>query len=234
MTAYRDDVAALAARHEALAAEVAERTRERDDAARILAEAKARARLPVLDNIRIASPCTAAWSAMVGDERVRHCGACDKDVFNLSAMTRDEAEALIVEKAGKLCARYFQRADGTILLADCAVGVKRRRRRRLVAAGTAALLAASGGLYAMRGAAKVAVPDGQTGSPAIMGDVEVTSAGSGSSSAAPTDEREALGAMDLPDAPRELQGGLAPIREPLPRIELHQRRGAQHGGRRSR
>jgi hypothetical protein len=65
-----------------------------------------RCRLPVLDNIRIASPCAADWNAMTGDERVRHCGACKKDVFNLSALTRDEAELLIREKHGDLCGRY--------------------------------------------------------------------------------------------------------------------------------
>src|SRR5215470_814347 len=40
---YRDDVEALEARHRALEADLAERTRERDDVARLLAEAKERA-----------------------------------------------------------------------------------------------------------------------------------------------------------------------------------------------
>ena len=62
-------------------------------------------------------------------------------MYNLSELTRDEAEALIVEKEGKLCVRYFQRADGTILLKDCAVGVRQRRRRRWMAVGVAASLA---------------------------------------------------------------------------------------------
>lgn len=38
--AYRNDLEALAARHAALDAEIAERTRERDEAARLLAEAR--------------------------------------------------------------------------------------------------------------------------------------------------------------------------------------------------
>jgi hypothetical protein len=148
MTAYRDDVEALAARHAALEGEVAAKLRELDAAARVLAEAKAKARLPVLDDLRVAAPCPADWATMSGDERVRHCGQCNKQVFNLSAMTRDEAEALIVDKAGSLCVRYFQRQDGTILLADCTIGVQRRRRRMLVAAGAAALLAGAGGIAA--------------------------------------------------------------------------------------
>ena len=56
-------------------------------------------------------------------------------------MTRDEVDALIREKEGRLCVRYYQRADGTILLRDCTVGVRRRRRRRAIAAGIAATLA---------------------------------------------------------------------------------------------
>lgn len=143
---YRDDVTALAARHDALASEVAHKTRELEDATRLLEEARAKARLPVLDNIRVAAPCDADWSKMIGDDRARHCGDCKKTVFNLSDMTRAEAEALIVERTGKLCIRYFERKDGTIMTKDCPVGVSRRRKRRLVAAGAVALLAGGGAL----------------------------------------------------------------------------------------
>ena len=52
---YRNDLDALAARHDALEAEVAETTRERDRVADLLADAKARAKLPVLPNIRVAT-----------------------------------------------------------------------------------------------------------------------------------------------------------------------------------
>ena len=137
---YRDDVEALAARHAALSAEVQQKTRELDSASRLLDEAKAKAKLPVLPNIRVAAPCTADWNAMSGDERMRACGACNKNVYNLSNMTRDEAEALIIAKEGKLCVRYYQRTDGTIILKDCEVGVSKRRKRKLIAAGAAALL----------------------------------------------------------------------------------------------
>lgn len=144
--AYRDDVTALSARHDALAAEVAQKTRELEESRRMLEQARARARLPVLDQIRVASPCTADWNRMAGDERTRHCGACQKNVYNLSGMTREEAEALIVERNGDLCVRYYQRHDGTILLADCTVGAQHKRRRRRTVARAAALVA--GGLAA--------------------------------------------------------------------------------------
>jgi len=145
MAAYRDDLLALDARHAALSHELAAKTRELADATRLLEEAKTRAKLPILDNIRVATPCTADWAKMTGDERTRACADCNKRVYNLSNLTRDEAQALLIEKEGKLCVRYYQRTDGTILLKDCSIGVGRRRKRRLIAAGAAALLAGVGG-----------------------------------------------------------------------------------------
>jgi len=141
---YRNDVDALEARKTALEFEVEQKKRERDLAAMLLHEAKARAKLPILDNIRVATPCSADWNEMVGDDRVRHCMKCDKDVFNLSQMTREDAEQLLQTKQGKLCARYYQRADGTILTSDCAVGKQQRRRRRVMAVAAAALVAGGG------------------------------------------------------------------------------------------
>lgn len=106
-------------------------------------------KLPMLARIRVATPCNADWSQMTqmaDDERVRHCAHCKKDVFNLSDMSREQAERLIIEKNGDLCARYYQRTDGTVLLADCSVGIKQKRKTRVIAAGAAALLAGSGGM----------------------------------------------------------------------------------------
>jgi hypothetical protein len=85
---------------------------------------------------------------MTGDERVRHCGDCQTSVYNLSDLTREQAAALITEHAGDLCVRFYQRADGTILTRDCAVGARRRRRRRVIA-GAAAVLA-GGAAFAAR------------------------------------------------------------------------------------
>ena len=154
---YRNDFDAIAARHARLAVELDATKKELDAAARKLAEAKAKAKLPVLPNIRVASPCKADWNAMapVDGERVRHCGDCKKNVYNLSNMTRDEAEAVIVAHEGKLCVRYYQRKDGTILLKDCTVGAANGRKRRWIAAGVTALLTGGGSL-----AANMLVPSG--------------------------------------------------------------------------
>ncbi|HEY4178095.1 MAG TPA: hypothetical protein VGM90_14710 [Kofleriaceae bacterium] len=140
MTAYRNDLDALSTRHSSLANELAEKTQELADATRILEEARAQAKRAVLDNIHVATPCSMDWDAMTGDERVRSCDACDKNVFNLSGMTREEAEELILEKHGNLCVRYFQRHDGTILLQDCSVGISQKRKRKVLAVGATLLL----------------------------------------------------------------------------------------------
>ncbi|MBL8681156.1 MAG: hypothetical protein JNK05_18410 [Myxococcales bacterium] len=107
--------------------------------------APARRSLPLLQRIHVASPCNVPWDSMQGDGRVRHCASCDKDVFDLSSLTREQAEALLIEKNGKLCATYYRRADGTILTADCDVGVakkKKARRQALVAAAALTTTAA--------------------------------------------------------------------------------------------
>lgn len=73
-----------------------------------------------LDLITIASPCSASWEAMEGGDRVRHCKLCHLDVYDLSNMRRDEAEAFVAENEGEACVRYLQRADGTVITEDCA------------------------------------------------------------------------------------------------------------------
>jgi hypothetical protein len=87
--------------------------------------------LSILDNIQIASPCPMSWDAMTGDERARHCNQCEKHVYNISEMTRDEAEQLIIEKEGRLCLRLHRRHDGKVMTADCPVGLRRKIKNRL-------------------------------------------------------------------------------------------------------
>jgi hypothetical protein len=100
-----------------------------------------------LDVIQVASPCRAAWDGMTGDDRVRHCGECQKNVYNLSEMSRAEADALIREHEGHLCVRFYRRKDGTMLTADCPVGVRAVVARKLVACIAGALALVGLGLY---------------------------------------------------------------------------------------
>ncbi len=96
-----------------------------------------------LNNIRVASPCKADWDTMYGDERKRFCGDCKLNVYNLSGMTRDEAEALIMNAEGRVCVRFFRRADGTVITQDCPVGWAKVRQRTslILAAGFSMVMA---------------------------------------------------------------------------------------------
>ena len=96
-----------------------------------------------LNNINIASPCSADWNEMYGDDRKRFCGDCKLNVYNLSGMTKTEAEALVMNAEGRLCVRFYKRADGSVITADCPVGwAKVKQRTKLYATAVASLLMA--------------------------------------------------------------------------------------------
>jgi hypothetical protein len=96
-----------------------------------------------LEGVRVAAPCKADWEKMVGDERVRYCNQCSLHVYNLSGMTKREAEGLVANSEGRLCVRYYRRADGSILTSNCPTGLRAIRQRVSRIAG-AALSAALG------------------------------------------------------------------------------------------
>ncbi|HXH37863.1 MAG TPA: carboxypeptidase-like regulatory domain-containing protein [Thermoanaerobaculia bacterium] len=86
-------------------------------------------------------PCQAAWEEMAGDERVRHCTLCSLNVYNFAEMTRDEVRELLMRTEGRVCARLYRRADGTVITRDCPTGIRaiRLRASRVAAALVAAL-----------------------------------------------------------------------------------------------
>lgn len=89
-----------------------------------------------LNNVKIASPCPIDWNEMYGNDRKRFCAECKLNVYNLSGMTRDEAENFLINSEGRVCLRITRRSDGTILTKDCPVGwqaVKRRAKRAATA-----------------------------------------------------------------------------------------------------
>jgi len=83
-----------------------------------------------LDGIRIASPCSANWDEMHGSQRRRFCTLCNLNVYDLSEMTRTEAESFLINAEGRTCIKFYRRRDGTVLTSDCSVGVDRIRKRR--------------------------------------------------------------------------------------------------------
>ena len=87
-------------------------------------------RKSTLDRIHIPKPCFADWERMGGSQNIRFCTECNKHVYNLSGMTRGEAEALIASAPrGRLCARLTRGADGTTVTADAPPGIQLIWRR---------------------------------------------------------------------------------------------------------
>jgi hypothetical protein len=117
-----------------------------------------------LENVRVAAPCPADWGKMVGDERVRFCAQCELHVYNLSGMTRREAEALVAGTEGRLCVRFYRRADGTILTRNCPTGLRAIRRRvsRVAGAALSAALGFFAGLGLNFGLSPAPVESGHT------------------------------------------------------------------------
>lgn len=121
-------------------------------------------RLSLLDQVEIASPCSARWEDMAGDDRSRHCAECNLDVYNLSAMSRDAAESFLSERlgAGRVCVQLYRRSDGTILTQDCPVGlaaIRARARRTAVRVAAAIVALVSATVFAQwRGSEHEAYP----------------------------------------------------------------------------
>lgn len=105
-----------------------------------------------MDELRIdvATPCSARWEDMTGTERKRLCALCNRHVYELSGLSSEEIQTLVADEANPPCVRFFRRADGTVLTADCPVGLAVRAKqvaRRAwpgVAAAVAGCLAAIG------------------------------------------------------------------------------------------
>jgi hypothetical protein len=82
-----------------------------------------------LNNVKIASPCSANWDEMFGDERKRFCGQCKLNVYNLSGMTTAEAEHLVTNVEGRLCVRFYRRTDGLVITQNCPDGWAKEKKR---------------------------------------------------------------------------------------------------------
>ena len=98
-----------------------------------------------LEVIDIARPCPADWDEMRGDAQVRFCKHCSLNVYNLSAMTREQAQRLVTETEGRMCVRFYRRLDGTVVTQDCEGALKLAAKRvgRFARAATAVVLTAA-------------------------------------------------------------------------------------------
>lgn len=109
-----------------------------------------------IDRLRVATPCPISWEQMTGNDRVRFCDQCQLNVYNISELTRLEAETLIASTEGRICARLFRRADGSVLTKDCPVGLRALRMRvsKRAAAVFAALVSISSAAFGQQPSAK--------------------------------------------------------------------------------
>ena len=121
-----------------------------------------------LDNVRVAAPCPADWDSMYGNERVRFCDQCQLNVYNLSEMSTADAERLIGQTEGRLCIRYYQRRDGSIITTNCPVGLRALKRRlsRVATAVASSILSFFAGI----GIYQITAPRYSTGA-MVMGDM---------------------------------------------------------------
>jgi hypothetical protein len=115
-----------------------------------------RPELDPVDRIEIPTPCTVPWDSMYGDNRIRHCGSCRKNVYNVAELTRAQATELISSRE-PVCVRIYRRPDGTVVTNDCWSRLRAARRRGMwaflamvVIVGWAQLAAMMVGLAGLR------------------------------------------------------------------------------------
>lgn len=168
-----------------------------------------------LNNVKIASPCSQDWEAMIGTERKRYCGECKLNVYNLSGMSKPEAENLIANAEGRLCVRFFQRADGTILTQDCPVGWKAFKKRVSIAATAFASL-----IFSLISGLGLAAAFNQSKRGATMGEIvsyQPTPKKNPTPKTTPEEDYSLMGAIVMPSPtpkstpkpPREIVGKIA-------------------------
>lgn len=164
-----------------------------------------------LDNVRVAAPCPADWDSMYGSERVRFCGQCRLNVYNLSEMSTADAERLIGQTEGRLCIRYYQRRDGSIITTNCPVGLRALRRRlsRVATAVASSILSFFAGI----GIYQITAPRYSTGA-MVMGDMSrpVPPSPGRIVVSPPPNENEILGQLIRIDRPKPTQQKLRELR----------------------
>lgn len=65
-----------------------------------------------IDSVSVASPCGENWDAMKGNEQIRFCSHCAKDVTNISEMSAAEARRFVLRSKGSICIRVIKDTRG--------------------------------------------------------------------------------------------------------------------------
>lgn len=85
-----------------------------------------------LEAINVPRPCRVSWREMTGDDQVRLCRQCGKQVYHLSNMSRAAASELLQQQVDPVCVRFYCRHDGTIVTRECGP-VRRGLLQRIIA-----------------------------------------------------------------------------------------------------
>lgn len=101
-----------------------------------------------LNQIIVKSPCPMDWEQMQGDDSVRYCEHCQKQVYDLQQLTRQQAgELLASQQEAGLCGRIARHEDGTVVTKDNKPK-NRVRPFQFTVASLILLITSSAGLFA--------------------------------------------------------------------------------------
>jgi hypothetical protein len=75
-----------------------------------------------LDLIEVETPCSKDWNRMRGSDEKRFCDHCNRDVYDLGAMSEADVQNLLCQQAGKLCVRFTRLSSGKIQTLDYSTG----------------------------------------------------------------------------------------------------------------
>ena len=88
------------------------------------------------EQLKVKSPCSSSWDAMIGNDQVRFCEHCSLRVHNISQLTPKRVRALMAKTHGRLCVRYQSLPDGLPILKTIPTTLHQiQRRASKIAAG---------------------------------------------------------------------------------------------------
>lgn len=81
-----------------------------------------------VEHIVIQAPCQVGWDEMTGDDMIRFCGQCRKNVHNLSTLPDDRlAEVLAERKIKETCVIMSKDKNGRVRFDNCPVALRKVR-----------------------------------------------------------------------------------------------------------
>lgn len=85
----------------------------------------------LLLHLPAAAPCRIAWQEMEGDDLVRLCRRCGKNVYNLAGMSGWEPRDFVREAEARRGVRLYRRRDDTLIADDCPRGRQAKQVARV-------------------------------------------------------------------------------------------------------